>query len=45
MFSELPIEEDEHEGYCTINSYEISDTGECKKFCKGISIKFLPDDI
>jgi hypothetical protein len=27
MISELPIEEDKHEGYCTPIRYEISDTG------------------
>jgi hypothetical protein len=45
MISEFPVEENGHGGYFTLILYEISDTGECKKLCKEISINDLQDDM
>lgn len=45
MISELPIEEDEHGGCCSLIRCEISDAEQCKKHCKEININDLPDDM
>jgi hypothetical protein len=45
MISELPIDQDEHGGYCSQIRDKLSDTGECEKLCKEISTNNLPDDM
>ena len=45
MISELPNEEGEHGGYCSLIRYEVSFTGLGNKLCRETSISDLPDDM